>query len=248
MDLGYGGRHVMVTGGTGALGTAVCGLLLEAGAVVHVPVFEPKELARFAHRSHDRVTIAEGVDLRDAASVERLYSRFGAAPGREQLWASIHVAGGFAMGAITQTDAKAVRDLMEMNAMTCYLCCREAVRAMQGGGDAKDAPRDGGRIVNVTARPGVAWDQGANMVAYAASKAAVAAITTALAAEVASRGIWVNAVAPSIMDTRANRKAMPDADHAAWPKVDEVAATIAFLASPANRATRGGIVPVYGRM
>ena len=83
--------------------------------------------------------------------------------------------------------------------------------------------------------------------AYAASKAAVATLTVALAEEVVKAGILVNAVAPSIMDTPANRKAMPKADYAAWPKVEEVAATILFLASPENKVTRGGIVPVYGR-
>jgi NAD(P)-dependent dehydrogenase (short-subunit alcohol dehydrogenase family) len=85
------------------------------------------------------------------------------------------------------------------------------------------------------------------MAAYAASKAAVAALTAALAEEVAKQGILVNAVAPSIMDTPANRKAMPKADFAAWPKVEEVARTILFLASPENAVTRGAIVPVYGR-
>jgi NAD(P)-dependent dehydrogenase (short-subunit alcohol dehydrogenase family) len=85
------------------------------------------------------------------------------------------------------------------------------------------------------------------MTAYAVSKAGVAALTAALAEEVAKDGILVNAVAPSIMDTPANRKAMPKADHALWPKVEEVAATIAFLASPENRVTRGAIVPVYGK-
>src|SRR5262249_9633511 len=82
---------------------------------------------------------------------------------------------------------------------------------------------------------------------YTASKAAVAAITQSLGAELASTNIWVNAVVPSIMDTRANRKAMPAADFAKWPKLDEVAATIAFLASPDNRVTRGALVPVYGQ-
>jgi NAD(P)-dependent dehydrogenase (short-subunit alcohol dehydrogenase family) len=85
------------------------------------------------------------------------------------------------------------------------------------------------------------------MVAYTASKAAVAALTVALAEEVAGRNILVNAVAPSVMDTPANRKSMPKADHAAWPKVEEVARTILFLASPENAVTRGAVVPVYGR-
>ena len=85
------------------------------------------------------------------------------------------------------------------------------------------------------------------MVAYTASKAAVAALTVALSEEVAKEGILVNAVAPSIMDTPANRAAMPNANHATWPKVEEVAATILFLASPDNKVTRGAIVPVYGR-
>jgi len=105
----------------------------------------------------------------------------------------------------------------------------------------------GGRIVNVTARPALEWRAGAGMAAYTASKAAVAALTVALAEEVAKDDILVNAVAPSIMDTPANRAAMPKADHAAWPKVEEVAATILFLASPENKVTRGAIAPVYGR-
>jgi NAD(P)-dependent dehydrogenase (short-subunit alcohol dehydrogenase family) len=85
------------------------------------------------------------------------------------------------------------------------------------------------------------------MAAYTASKAAVAALTVALAEEVAKSGILVNAVAPSILDTAANRQAMPKVDHALWPKVEEVAATILFLASPDNKVTRGAVVPVYGK-
>ena len=85
------------------------------------------------------------------------------------------------------------------------------------------------------------------MAAYAASKAAVAALTTALGEEVVKQDILVNAVAPSTMDTPANRRAMPKADFSAWTKVEEVAATILFLASPENRVTRGAVVPVYGK-
>jgi NAD(P)-dependent dehydrogenase (short-subunit alcohol dehydrogenase family) len=91
------------------------------------------------------------------------------------------------------------------------------------------------------------WRDGAMKVAYTAAKAGVAALTAALAQEVVGKGILVNAVAPSIMDTPDNRKAMPNADHAAWATVDDVASTILFLASSDNRVTRGAIVPVYGR-
>src|SRR3974390_2738178 len=104
-----------------------------------------------------------------------------------------------------------------MNFLSCVLCCRAAVRAMAG---------NGGRIVNVAARPGLEWRSGAGMGGYAATKAAVAAFTAALAEEVAGDDILVNAVAPSTMDTAANRKAMPNANYARWPKVEEVAATI----------------------
>ena len=85
------------------------------------------------------------------------------------------------------------------------------------------------------------------MAPYAASKAAVAAFTQSLAAEVASRNILVNAVAPAIIDTPANRAAMPKANHAAWPKPGEIAATIAFLASSDNKVTTGAVVPVPGQ-
>jgi NAD(P)-dependent dehydrogenase (short-subunit alcohol dehydrogenase family) len=130
---------------------------------------------------------------------------------------------------------------VDMNFVTAFLCCRAAVNAMTRGGG-------GGRIVNVATRPALEWRAGAGMVAYTASKAAVAALTVALAEEVVKAGILVNAVAPSTMDTAANRKSMPKADHAAWPKVEEVAATILFLASPENRVTRGAVVPVYGKV
>ncbi|HSR72774.1 MAG TPA: SDR family oxidoreductase, partial [Kiloniellales bacterium] len=126
------------------------------------------------------------------------------------------------------------------NAMTCLLCCRAAVRTLRAGGD-------GGRLVNVAARPALEPRGGAGMIAYAASKAAVAALTQALAQELAAERIWVNAVLPSIIDTPANREAMPKADHVKWPKVGEIAETIVFLASPENRSTRGALVPVYGQ-
>jgi NAD(P)-dependent dehydrogenase (short-subunit alcohol dehydrogenase family) len=84
------------------------------------------------------------------------------------------------------------------------------------------------------------------MVAYATAKAAVAAMTQALAQETANEEIWINAVAPSVLDTPANRTAMPDADYATWVTPASVAEIITFLASPDNKSTRGAVIPVYG--
>jgi len=225
-------RHVVVTGGAGALGSAVVAALVEAGARCHVPCFDEAEAKRFGLRDHQQVTVTVAGNLADAAAVDRAYQ--GVAP----LWASIHIAGGFAFGPLREADIATIRRQIDMNLLSCLLCCRAAVAAMSGGG---------GRIVNVSARAGLEWRSGAGMTAYAASKAGVAALTTALAEEVAKDGILVNAVAPSIMDTPANRQSMPKADFALWPKVEEVAATILFLASPDNRVTRGAVVPVYGK-
>ncbi len=225
-------HHVVVTGGAGALGTAVVGTLIEAGAICHVPCFDAAEAQRFRLHDHKQVVLSVTGNLADESAIARLYS------GITALWASIHIAGGFAAAALRDTDLSVLRQQLDMNFVSCALCCRAAVRAMTGAG---------GRIVNVAARPALEWRSGAGMVAYTASKTAVAALTVALAEEVAKENILVNAVAPSIMDTQANRQAMPKADFALWPKVEEVAATIAFLASPDNRVTRGAIVPVYGR-
>jgi NAD(P)-dependent dehydrogenase (short-subunit alcohol dehydrogenase family) len=227
----YADLHVMVTGGTGALGAAVVAALIERGATCHVPVFQPRELQTFAHREHERVVLYDSVNLEDEAMVTRLYEQVG------PLWASIHIAGGFAMAPLTETSLEQFRRMIDLNATSCFLCCREAVRRMRGEGS------QGGRIVNVAARPALVPSPG--MVAYSAAKSAVAAMTLALAEELRDERIWVNAVVPSLIDTPMN--AMPGADFDAWPKTHEIAETIAFLASPANRATRGALVPVYGR-
>jgi NAD(P)-dependent dehydrogenase (short-subunit alcohol dehydrogenase family) len=227
-------RHVVVTGGTGALGTAVVGALIEAGATCHVPYRHEDEAQRFPYRDSSRVSLVALGDLSDEAAVNNFYG------GLSRLWASIHIAGGFAFAPIEKSDKALLMSQIESNLVSAYLCSRAAVSAFRQTGG-------GGRIVNVAARPALEPRTGASMTAYTASKAGLAALTQALAEEVAKDGILVNAVAPSTMDTAANRKSMPKADFAAWPKVEEVAATILFLASPENAVTRGAIVPVYGK-
>jgi len=230
----YRDRHVVVTGGTGALGTAVVGALIDAGAACHVPYRSEDEAQRFPHRDSKQVSLVALGDLSDEAAVNTFYA------GIAKLWASIHIAGGFAFAPIEKSDKALLMGQIESNLVSAYLCSRAAVSAFRQAGG-------GGRIVNIAARPALEPRTGASMTAYTASKAGLAALTQALAEEVAKDGILVNAVAPSTMDTAANRKAMPKADFAAWPKVEEVAATILFLASPENAVTRGAIVPVYGR-
>lgn len=207
------GTHVVVTGGKGALGGAVVALLQARGATVHVP---------------DIATV-------DLSNEKQAADYYAALP---PLWASVQLAGGFAMAPITETSFADFEKQWKLNAVTCFLSCREAVRSIRRAGA-------GGRIVNVAARPVVMPAGG--MTAYVASKASVAAITQSLAAELGAETILVNAVLPSIIDTPANRASMPKADHASWPKPAEIAETIAFLASPENALTSGALVPVYGR-
>lgn len=207
------GRHVVVTGGNGALGGAVVALLESRGAVVHVP---------------DIAT----VDLTKEAAAASYYAAL------PPLWASVQLAGGFAMAAIADTSLADFEKMWRINTVTCFLACREAVRSIR-------KTSDGGRIVNVAARPVLA--PAAQMTAYAASKAAVAALTQTLAAELVGERILVNAVVPSVIDTPANRASMPVADHAAWPKPAELAEAIGYLVGPDNALTSGALVPVYGR-
>lgn len=234
METGFAGKTVVVTGGTGALGAAVLAKLLDEGAVCHVPTSHAATPKDFVLAGHDRVKLVPDVDLGDAKSVDAFYA---SVPG---IWASIHCAGAFAMSPIGEADAKVFDDMIDANAKTAFLCCRAAARSMLASGTA-------GRIVNVTARGGLDPRKGAGMSAYTASKAAVAAMTVALAEELKGEGILVNAVAPSTLDTPANRKAMAKADFSKWVSLEAAAEAIAHLASPKNATISGALVPLYGR-
>ncbi len=230
----FNDRHVVVTGGTGALGAAVLDALLQAGATCLVPYRSQRSVESSPHRGNARVSFVEIGDLADESSVTRFYE------GLNALWASIHLAGGFAAVPIAHSDKAQLIGQLEANLVSAYLCSRAAAMALRRLGSS-------GRIVNVASRQAIENRLGSGTVAYTIAKAGVAALTTALGAELAKEDILVNAVAPSIMDTPDNRKGMPAADFASWPKVEEVAAAILWLASPANKVTRGAVVPVYGR-
>ena len=150
------------------------------------------------------------------------------------------------MSPAAETSGVDFADQFQMNAMSSFLCSAAAIRAIRARGELGPGGAKGGRIVNVAARPGLEPRLGSGMVAYATAKAAVAAMTEALAQETSGEEIWINAVAPSILDTPANRAAMPDADHSGWVAPSAVAEMIAFLASPENKVTRGAVIPLYG--
>ncbi len=229
----YSNRHVVVTGGTGALGAAVVDALLRAGAFCHVPSRDAHAVSK-AVFDHERASLVTLGDLADESGVTRFYESL------PELWASIHIAGGYGSAPIESADKAFLESQLHTNLLSTYVCSRAAVAKMRKTGG-------GGRIVNVAARQALEPRLGAGSTAYTTAKAAVAAMTVALGQELAKEGILVNAVAPSIMDTPANRAAMPGVDYAHWPKVEEVAETILFLASPANTVSRGAVVPVYGR-
>src|ERR1041384_5275286 len=134
--------NIVVTGGTGALGAGVVELFLSRGATVHVPMMEPALPAYLPWREHERVKATPGVSLDNEAQVTAFY---GALPA---LWASVHLVGGFAMAKVADTSLADFEKQWRMNTVTCFLTCREAIKAMRRAGG-------GGRIVNVAARPAI---------------------------------------------------------------------------------------------
>jgi NAD(P)-dependent dehydrogenase (short-subunit alcohol dehydrogenase family) len=129
--MSYRDRHVVVTGGTGALGTAVVAALIEAGAICHVPYRSEDEAQRFPHREQTNVSLVALGDLADEAAVNGYYG------GISKLWASIHIAGGFAFAPIEKSDKALLMGQIESNLVSAYLCSRAAVSAFRQAGGAR---------------------------------------------------------------------------------------------------------------
>jgi NAD(P)-dependent dehydrogenase (short-subunit alcohol dehydrogenase family) len=226
---------VLVTGGTGALGAAVTLAALEAGATAVVTYRGARDRDTMAARVPiaDRGRLhAVQADVTDAESVRRLFDEVMAR--HRRLDVLVNTVGGFAGGALLATDERAWDGMLTLNLKSAYLCCRAALPPMLAVGR--------GRIVNVASRSVVPPAGG--FIAYTVSKAGVIALTQALAHEVRGRGVTVNAVLPSTMDTEANRRAMPDADRAGWVTPDSVARAILFLTSDAAADVTGTLLAV----
>ena len=229
----FGGRTVVVTGAAGNLGRAVAEAFAAEGADLALLDLRMAELEEIWD-GRDNVGFHE-VDLLDAGAAEgamaEVLARFGS------LDVLCNIAGGFHMGEpVHELTEDAWRRLLDLNVTTLLNAVRGAVPRMLAGG--------GGRIVNVganAARSGVA-----QMGAYTAAKSTVIRFTEAMAGELRNRGINVNCVLPSIIDTPENRDAMPGADPAKWVAPQELAKVILFLASDEAGAIHGAALPVVG--
>jgi NAD(P)-dependent dehydrogenase (short-subunit alcohol dehydrogenase family) len=231
-------RHVVVTGGTGALGSAVVKAFIEAGATCHIPAIESTPPTGHLPDSK-QINVVPSIDLSSEASVDGFYARL------PPLHAVVNIAGGFAYAPIADSPARVLQQQLSMNVVSCVLSCRAAVANFRKGGP--DGAKRGGHIVNIAARPALNPRQGANMTAYTASKAAVAAFTVALAEELKNEDISVIALAPSTIDTPANRKDMPTAKHDSWVKPTAIAELIVAHCSLSETINSGVVMPVYGK-
>jgi len=229
---------VLVAGGTGALGRAVALAFLAEGARVAVTSRRPEELSALAAeagKAGGRLRHLAG-DVADPAVAVRLAADLVAAEGR--IDALVNAVGGWAGGrSLWETDPDAFRRMLVVNLHAGYALARAVVPHMIREGR--------GSIVEVASKAALGASPGD--AAYAASKAGAVALFASLAEEVKGHGVNVNTILPSIIDTEANRWAMPGADFSRWPKPAEIAHVILFLCSGEARVVQGASIPVYGR-
>jgi NAD(P)-dependent dehydrogenase (short-subunit alcohol dehydrogenase family) len=230
-------RVVLVAGGTGGLGRAVSLAFLKERARVTVTYRKQEELDELKKLAAENGSQVDGynVDVIDEAEVSKLVDGIVARHGR--LDALVNTVGGYAGGVkLWELDTKIFEQMLALNLRSGYALSRAAVRVMLKQGS--------GAIVNVAAKAAI--DHGAGASAYAASKAAAVAMIDSLAEDLKGSGVRANSILPSIIDTEANRKAMPKADFAKWPKAEDIARVIVFLCSDDSKVIHGAAVPVFG--
>jgi len=214
------GKVVLVAGGTGGLGRAVSLAFLKEGArliVTYRNDQELRDLMNLAGADASRL-VARQADVTDEAAVQQLIARIAGENGRLDIL--VNTVGGYAGGMkLWEMDTRTFDQMLALNLRSGYVLSRAAARVM--------LLQRQGAIVNVASK--AALDHQAGLAAYAASKAAAVAMMDSLAAELKGSGVRVNSILPSIIDTEANRKAMPGADFTKWPKPEEIARVILFL-------------------
>ncbi|UCC26380.1 MAG: SDR family oxidoreductase [Gemmatimonadales bacterium] len=224
-------RVVLVTGGTGFLGQAVVRHFLEAGARVVVPWVAQAEAERLREQTAEgaRLTLIEA-SVTDPAGADAIVA---ACREAGVLQVAVLLVGGFAMQPIHETERSTWDRMWTLNATSVFQVAHHVLPLLRETG--------GGRVITVAAEP--ALDRGApGMAAYAATKSAVVSFTQSMAREGAEYGVTANAVAPRIIDTPANREAMPDADTSTWLAPEAIAQVIGFLAGPEAGIVTGNVL------
>ena len=236
-DYDFEGKVVLITGGTGALGREVSLSFLKSNAVAaitHVSDRETPQLESTLGDLMNKVMLIKA-DIGDEVQVEKTVSDIITKYGRIDVL--INVVGGYIGGKkVTEMTGKEWDLMMNLNLKTAFLISKHVVGQMVKQGS--------GKVVHVAARLGLKGIAGNS--AYGASKSGLIRLVESLSDEVKDKNINVNCVLPSIIDTGANRKDMPDADFSKWVKPSEIARVMLFLASDDSKSINGAAIPVYG--
>jgi NAD(P)-dependent dehydrogenase (short-subunit alcohol dehydrogenase family) len=235
-------KVALVAGGTGGLGRAISLAFVEQGANVIVTFRRPGDLDELKKAASVKLVEAQGAsldgfnaDVTDETAVAKLIDGIVERHGR--LDCLVNAVGAYAGGIkFWDLETKIFEQQLALNLRAGFLLARAAARIMVKQGN--------GAIVNVASKAAI--DHAAGASAYAASKAAAVAMIDSLAADLKGTGVRANSILPSIIDTPANRKAMPKADFSKWPKPEEIARVILFLCSNEAHLIQGASVPVYG--
>lgn len=235
--MNFEGKAVIITGGTGALGNAVTAAFLQAGASVLVTFTRETEFDALKLRVGAHVATLRGIktNVLDEASVQAM-AHEAAKLGRIDVL--VNLVGGF-LGGVPVVDMTLAQwdNIINLNLKSAFLCCKHVMPVMQ--------QQRSGRIINIGSQGGLHGGDGIS--AYGAAKAGLINFTQSLAAEGKGFDIHANAVVPGIIDTPANRQAMPGADFTKWVSPEGLAQVILFLASEQARDITGVVIPVFGK-
>jgi NAD(P)-dependent dehydrogenase (short-subunit alcohol dehydrogenase family) len=237
MSAKFDGKVVLVAGGTGGLGRAVARAFLVEGAKVVVTYRAQEEFDALKSAAGKNESNLGGhtVEVTDEAAVRQLVEKI--VEKYRRLDVMVNTVGGYAGGTkLWELETKVFDQMLALNLRAGYALSRAVVKTMLKQGH--------GAIVNVAAK--AAFDHAGGAAAYAASKSAAVALLDSIAADLKGSGVRVNSILPSIIDTEANRKAMPAADFSKWPKPEDIARVILFLCSDDARVIHGAAIPVYG--
>ena len=236
-DYDFEGKTVLITGGTGALGRQISLSFLQSNAVAVITHVSDKEIQQLESTLGDlmkNVTLIK-TDIGDESQIKNLVSDVVKKFGRIDVL--INVVGGYIGGKkVTEMTEKEWDLMMNLNLKTAFLISKHITEQMVKQGS--------GKIVHVAARLGLKGIAGNS--AYGASKSGLIRLVESLSDEVKDKNINVNCIMPSIIDTGANRKDMPDADFSRWVKPSEIARVMLFLASDDSKPIHGSAIPVYG--